>query len=262
MSYILEALRKAEAERRRGAVPDLHAQQVLPAGAAGADAGQTRARWWPWLAGIALLGAAGAAAWLLLGRLDAPVRLAAPAPLAAASEAPAAPAAVVSRGEAAPSAAAAAPSAPAAVAAGEAVAPTKAAKAAPAARKAAARRETAPPSKATARAEPPVAAVAAQAKPKPPSATAVDPAAAVSATPAGRARVPTLAELPGDLRQQVPALAIGGSVYSPQASARMVVINGQVFQEGSALTPELKLEQIRAKSAVFTIRGQRFELPL
>jgi general secretion pathway protein B len=74
--------------------------------------------------------------------------------------------------------------------------------------------------------------------------------------------VPSLAELPGDLRQQVPALAIGGSVYSPQASARMIVVNGQVFQEGNALTPELTLEQIRPKSAVFTIRGQRFEVPL
>jgi general secretion pathway protein B len=41
-----------------------------------------------------------------------------------------------------------------------------------------------------------------------------------------------------------------------------VVVNGQVFQEGSQLAPELKLEQIRPKSAVFSIRGQRFEVPL
>jgi general secretion pathway protein B len=79
---------------------------------------------------------------------------------------------------------------------------------------------------------------------------------------AAPARVLTLAELPGDVRQQVPPLSIGGSVYSPQASARMIVVNGQVFQEGNALTPELTLEQIRPKSAVFNIRGQRFEVPL
>jgi hypothetical protein len=42
----------------------------------------------------------------------------------------------------------------------------------------------------------------------------------------------------------------------------MVVINGQVFQEGSSLGPELKLEQVRPKTAVLSIRGQRFELPL
>ena len=38
----------------------------------------------------------------------------------------------------------------------------------------------------------------------------------------------------------------------------MVVVNGQVFQEGNALTPELKLEQIRQKSAVFSIRGTEY----
>jgi general secretion pathway protein B len=74
--------------------------------------------------------------------------------------------------------------------------------------------------------------------------------------------VPALAELPAEFRQQVPALVVGGSVYSPQASARIVVINGQVFQEGNNLAPELKLEQIRQKTAVFSIQGQRFEVPL
>jgi len=80
--------------------------------------------------------------------------------------------------------------------------------------------------------------------------------------PAPPARLPQLAELPAELRQQVPSLVVGGSVYSPQASARMVVINGQVFQEGSNLGPELRLEQVRPKTAVLSIRGQRFELPL
>jgi hypothetical protein len=42
----------------------------------------------------------------------------------------------------------------------------------------------------------------------------------------------------------------------------MVIVNGQVFQEGAMLGPDLQLEQIRPKSAVFSIRGQRFEVPL
>jgi len=71
-----------------------------------------------------------------------------------------------------------------------------------------------------------------------------------------------MADLPAELRQQVPPLVIGGSVYSPQASVRMVVVNGQVFKEGDSLAPELKLEQIRQKTAVFSVRGQRFELLL
>ena len=42
----------------------------------------------------------------------------------------------------------------------------------------------------------------------------------------------------------------------------MLIVNGQVFREGSPLAPELQLEQIGAKAAVFSIRGQRFEVPL
>jgi general secretion pathway protein B len=75
-------------------------------------------------------------------------------------------------------------------------------------------------------------------------------------------RVTRLNELPADLQRQVPALTVGGSVYSTQAEKRMVILNGQVFVEGAMLTAELKLEQILAKSAVLSIRGQRFELPL
>jgi general secretion pathway protein B len=105
-----------------------------------------------------------------------------------------------------------------------------------------------------------MAAASAQAKVLPMPKPVTPPPSTEPATPP--ARLPALAELPVELRQQVPALVVGGSVYSPQASARMVVINGQVFQEGNSLAPELKLEQVRQKTAVFSIRGQRFEIPL
>lgn len=233
MSYILEALRKAEAERRRGAVPDLHAQ-VLPAGAAVAGPAPARSSLPLWLGGAALLAAVAAAGWLWLGRQEPPARVVAESPAPPPKMAMPAPADVPPPQPQAP------PSAPAAVAAApppKAPAPVR--KAQPAAKR-----------------DAPVASKT----PKQPTAPPAKPEAAPP--PVEPARVPALAELPGDLRQQVPALAIGGSVYSPQASARMVVVNGQVFQEGNALTPELKLEQIRPKSAVFSIRGTRFEVPL
>lgn len=233
MSYILEALRKAEAERRRGTVPDLHAQ-MLPAGApSGTVTAPARSSVWGWLAGAALLTMAAGAAWVWLGRSQAPAVAVLPP-----GGAPAMAAAPL-QAEAASVPAAPAPSAPAAAPA-------------PAADKAPARKS--PPAKRK-------VAVKAPARPKPPAPAKTDNAPQVQA-PAAPARVPALAELPGELRQQVPALAIGGSVYSPQPSARMVVVNGQVFQEGNTLTPDLKLEQIRQKSAVFSIRGTRFEVPL
>lgn len=59
MSLILDALRKSEAERRRGQSPDLFASTPL----ASTAAPRARGRWWPGAAGAALL-LAGAAWWL------------------------------------------------------------------------------------------------------------------------------------------------------------------------------------------------------
>ena len=62
MSYILEALRRAEAERQRGAVPGLHGPAPAGLGAGAAQAGRPGL---PWPAG-ALIGALGAMLLVLL----------------------------------------------------------------------------------------------------------------------------------------------------------------------------------------------------
>ena len=90
----------------------------------------------------------------------------------------------------------------------------------------------------------------------PTPATAPAPAAASAPEP----RLRSLAELPEELRRGVPQLAFGGSVYSDVAAQRMVIFNGQVLREGDAVTDELLLEQIRPRSAVMRLRGQRFEV--
>jgi general secretion pathway protein B len=284
MSYILEALRKADAERERGAVPDLHAQ-ALPLNVSSPQRLPSRQGLALWLAVGSGLAAVAGVAWYALGRepaAPAPAAVATmvpvpvPAPTAAAPRAqpatassaepvaaPSAPAAAASPslsappGSEQPPGAVAAASPPPAVASALPAAPGADAPAAP-------RRRAAPaaePAPAPGKARPPAAAglpAKAAAAPKPSPA----PRPATAEPPAPPQRLPALAELPVELRQQVPALVVGGSVYSPQASARMVVINGQVFQEGNNLAPELKLEQVRPKTAVFSIRGQRFEVPL
>ena len=279
MSYILEALRKADAERERGTVPDLHAQP-LPPGAAEPLAEPPRASLLPWLAAGALLAIVAGAGWFVIGRgapapAPAPVAVAVRAPSVAASvgaEVPTANAAnAASSASAGSAAASAASAAPASASVASALAPA-AAVAAGVARAASAAQtpEAAPaaPPKPAGRAVPPrrPPAVAPERVARAQRAPRATPAKAAAAPPpraeAAATRVPALGELPGALRQQVPPLAIGGSVYSPQASARMVIVNGQVFQEGSRLAPELKLEQIRPKTAVFSIQGQLFEMPL
>lgn len=72
MSYVLEALRRAEADRHRGEVPGLHAPGPAALGAAAAPAGRSRL---PWLiAALALLALIAAlAAGLWRGGWRAPV---------------------------------------------------------------------------------------------------------------------------------------------------------------------------------------------
>lgn len=248
MSYILEALRKADAERDRGSVPDLQSQ-LLP-GSPADDEPVRRARpgWvWPGLAaGLVGLGA------VLFWFFSAAPPPAGSATLAGALPAGSAPMAAASVAAAAPAVTPAAALPVSAPASGSAAASPPKGVEAPRQRKppAAAAKATPNPRPRTAAAKErrPVAPAVVAAPPQPPSAPAT--------------LVLRLNELPEDLRRQVPKLVVGGSIYSPQADKRMVIFNGQVFSEGTMLTPELRLEQIRAKSAVLSIRGQRFELPL
>lgn len=80
----------------------------------------------------------------------------------------------------------------------------------------------------------------------------------MAAAPA--APVSRLAELPEDVRREVPTLAFGGSIYSELPAQRMVILNGQVLREGDPITGELAVDEIRPKSAVLRIKGRRFEM--
>ena len=224
MSYILDALRKADAERERGSVPSIHAQPSFagarPAGPAPAS------RLWIVVAviGVLLALVAAMAAYLLFGRSPASevAKPAAP-PTSTVAAAPAAPAAST------PAPVAVAPALPAPPP------PVRKARAAPAA--------SAPPA-----ATPTTAASAPASTPRPPP------------TAKTEERIYTLDELPDDIRRQLPALSVGGSMYSPTPASRLVIINGQVLREGEHITPDLLVQQIRLKSAVMSFKGYRYTL--
>ncbi len=224
MSYILEALRRAEAQRQRGAVPGLHAQ---PASAALADpalarqAGARRSWRLAWVLAAVLLLAAGARWWL---GPSGPSGL-------EPTVGPAQPFAVASAARIAAPAVEPALAVPLA----DPVAPALAASV--------------------------VAANAAALPPRVASSAGLPLLAAPATAPASAPRLPTLAELPETVRRELPVFTLGGSVYAEQASQRMVIINGQVLREGDRLAPELLLQQIRLKSVLLDYRGQRFELP-
>jgi general secretion pathway protein B len=78
--------------------------------------------------------------------------------------------------------------------------------------------------------------------------------------PAAPVAVPSWRERP-DLQRELPPIVFGGSVYSEQAPARIVVLNGRVFREGETIMPDLVVDEIRPRGAVLRWRGQRFSLP-
>lgn len=240
MSYILDALRRADAERERGGVPSLHAQPV-PLLSGDADSERRGPAPGVWMVAGAALVVAAFAAWQFAGDETVP---AAPVTArdAAVSAAPPPPAPATP-----PTTVAAAP--PATLPQADAL---------PATRPDAAATKPLPPAKASADTAPRRPATAPAPARRAPTAPGADAPAAPS-TPAD-ARIHAIHELPDDVRRDLPKLAIGGSVYSEQPTERMLIVNGQVAREKDRLGPELVLEQIRLKSAVLRFRGYRYEL--
>jgi general secretion pathway protein B len=228
MSYILDALRKADAERERDPARGIHAQPAVGATVAAARSGPPA---WMWLAGgaVAVAGVAFVA-WPVDGV----------APIAAKPVAQPQPAAIAVPPQPVGAAIPVQVSAPMPVATAVQPAP--------------------PPMPVPT----PQAPVAATTKPTPAVAVANAPAAAVpAAAPAPIAatdRVYAIAELPPDIQRDLPKLAITGGVHSDNAAQRMLIVGGQVMAEGAQLAPGVVLEEIRPKTAVVRFRGYRYSV--
>ncbi len=72
----------------------------------------------------------------------------------------------------------------------------------------------------------------------------------------------TRSELPPEVQRQLPTLTLSGSVYSPQASNRMVIVDGRLVLEGEQAAPNLVVERILPKSVVIRFQSYRFSVPL
>lgn len=275
MSYILEALRKADAERdrERGALPDLHAQPVTPDSAAMAAASPAGPRPWLWIVVGVSVGLIGPLLWLLFGRDTAQEAAAPPTPPAETAAPPVTPQPTAAPAPPPPPTSPPAPPLPVtapplrddapAFAIAPPAPPVPAVRDVPApARRADVPKPTPTP---TPLADPRKPVPVAEAR-KPAPAVPVPASAAVPAEkPAVPAAVPegrihTLAELPDDIRRQLPAITVGGSIYSAEAANRFLIINGQIFHEKDKLGPELVLEQIKLKAAVLRFKGYRYEI--
>lgn len=244
MSYILDALRRADAERERGAVPSIHAQQFGQLPTEDEPASPPRRLLWV-VAGL-VVALVALLAWMLLGREAA--RPPASTPIAAAT--PVAPV----TGTSTPPPAATAPI-PAAPAVQPAVPPRAAPPVTADSRVAAA---PAKPPHRPVRAAPPAPVTG----PAEPGAAVAEPARSPAAArePAESTKVVAQRDLPPEIRNGMPKITVNGSTYSSDKSSRMLMIGGQIFHEGDPVVGGVVLRQIKPRAAVFAYRGYLYEL--
>jgi general secretion pathway protein B len=237
VSYILDALRKSDQQRRRNAAP------TLLLGPAAAEPPKQPALFAYGLLALVLLGAGVAIGWLrpwqseptsqmplaTTARLPEPRQIPAPQAVPAPEPGPELQAQHVAPAATGPAAAAA-------------VGPVPAPVPAPAI---AAIEPTHTPPKVVKKAAAPVPVAAASGS-SPPGAAA--PAAAVM----------TMAELPLAIQQELPPMSISVHAYSGKAADRLVGINGRLLHEGDSVAPGLALEQITPDGMILSYKGYTF----
>lgn len=231
MSYILEALKKSDQQRQRGATPTLPTAQVSVAAPK-----QPLLVYYGLLAAV-LLGAGIAIGWLRPWQAEQPAPAAEPG--AARSAIPAL----------------------------QQAAPTPLPEPSEMARKTA--QELPAPHSATA-GQPAPKVDAMQPDIPAPASTGMHSAAAPApapmpekhAGPAGAVQeqgaIP-MAELPRTIQQEIPAMTIQLHAYSGNPAERLVSINSRMLREGGYLTPDLRLEQITPDGMIFSYKGYRFQ---
>ena len=228
MSYILDALRKADAQRERDPARGIHAQPASPADAASAPP----MRRWGW--GVAAVCGAALAAYLAWPQQQAVPVAGVAAPAEAVAPVPVAPAVTVAT-IVSPPPPAPLPTPVVARTAGEA-------------------------SPAWKKASPPPGEKAPSASGSTAAATPAAPSAAVGAAAAAPDRIFAMTDLPADVQRELPKLAISGGVHSENAAQRLLIVGGDVVKEGAELAPGVVLEQIRSRNAVLRYRGYRYSV--
>ena len=93
----------------------------------------------------------------------------------------------------------------------------------------------------------------------PPIPEPVKPAAG-TVEPLPEPRIAGMAEMPIDQRQQLPALKLSMHVFSSESSKRFAIIDGQRVNEGSLIGPAV-VEEIRQDGVVLSMQGQSYLLP-
>lgn len=264
MSYILDALKKADAQRERDPARGIHAQPAALAPARRVTGGSSSL----WAGVAAVVVVVAGIGWYVAQ--DRPVAPAAPAVVAHADAVPAAvtPAPAVATVAAPPVVAQAGVAAPAPATA--VLPPPEPTRVAPreeadgdgaqSTRRHRASTRAVAAAPVTASSAPAAARATAAASNAGASSVAAAAAPAKTGAAAPTSGAPEAAPITNGWPADAPKLAIGGGVYSPNRAQRMLIVNDQVVKEGADLGAGVVLEEIKAKSAVLRFRGSRYSV--
>lgn len=279
MSFILDALEKADKKRKAGAVPDLQTMHGQPKSKA------PHKKWWPYLAvGLLLMQTAGVTTWMLLkpGHEDAGEK-SLPAP---ATPAPA----IISPPAARP--AGIAPQQPVVIVLKESVSPSAASPPATPAQTPSfstaqqsvpAEKEIPPPqaeliaeealeTAGPTQADHPADAVAGpesmeDMEPPPMPVSREEIVLRESAMPPTmtddtqeRNSLPDISELPSAIRGELPDVSISYHAYANNPASRLVSINGRIVRQGQEAGSGLLVEEITSAGVVLKYKSHRFRM--
>lgn len=239
MSYILEALKKAQAERQLGNAPTIHAP--APSYAAPRAGQGMQRRYLALGVGVVVVAAAVALLWPRFAG-EAPVQLATAVPPAAV------PATVPA------TAPVATPAPPAAVI----PAPAQVVHPAPAPAPAPAPVTETRPVRVKPASAPVVSTVSPSPQPSPQQREAATAPATPAPQPVGDDQLRTLQQLPDTLQREIPKVAFGGYIYSPTPGESLLLVDKMLRREGEEVAPGLVLERLTPKAAVMNYRGTRY----
>jgi general secretion pathway protein B len=246
MSYILEALKKAQAERQLGNAPTIHAPQPVQVNAATGGAAANRKP--------LLLGLGAGALVVLVGAALMWRHAPAPAPDTQKVAQTAQPATPSASGATSATLAVRAPDLPSPPPVAPRVAGTHAAPVAPAA-------VPAPRARVAGSAGVPAAPVAAvQPQPQPQLAPQGGQHQAPAAAAAPEDSLPLVQQLPEQIRSQIPRMSFGGYMYSANPADRLILVDNALRHEGEEVAPGLVLEKLMPKAAVMNFRGIRYRV--
>jgi general secretion pathway protein B len=78
--------------------------------------------------------------------------------------------------------------------------------------------------------------------------------------PSEARRVYWVSELPEAVRRELPTLVMNGGSYSSNPAQRLIIVNNQVFTEGSQPVPGVVVQRIEPSAAVLSFQGYWYRL--